>query len=472
MNPRNPAPVLLPLFFILSTVARLPAQTPTINSGGVVNAASYSSVSGVARGSIVTIFGTNLSTGVAAVDKLPLPTQLAGTQVMFGSAAAPLFFVSPTQINAQVPFELPSTASSSSLVVRSGNLSSASVNVSLTSQDPALFTLLQSGQGPAAILHADGTVVHPWNPVKAGEVLILFCTGLGAVNPTVKSGEAAPSAEPLARVTTLPSVRLDGRTAQMEFAGLAPGYVGLYQVNVRVPSDFTDPAPNVVLSQGSRTARTVSAGAIGLLAASPASVAAGSPDLGVSVAGMFLSANASLNFGGRKLTSRFQQGPPQTLTATVPAGALRVTGSIPIYATSPETGTTESNRVDFSITGSSIPGTAPTISNWSMSDPSPSGSLALYTGSFDFQDLDGDIVYNGTMQNSAKLEFRLPGVCTVTVASSGLSVPDQTSGKIQFRFFISWRAQTTGQFTVTATLIDQAGNRSNSVSWSPGLWIC
>lgn len=107
--------LLLCLLFLAAAPAAQ-AQTPAINLQGVVNAAtgrSASSVPVAARGSLVSIYGDNLSGTTASANRLPLPTQLpgTGTQVFFGGIAAPLFYVSPTQINAQVPFELPNSGS-------------------------------------------------------------------------------------------------------------------------------------------------------------------------------------------------------------------------------------------------------------------------------------------------------------------------------------------------------------------------
>ena len=133
------------VWFVLVAMAQ--AQTPTINPLGLVNAAtgrSSSSVPVAARGSIVSIFGKNFSTATASADRVPLPIQLpgTGTQVLFGGIAAPLFFVSPAQINAQVPFELPDV-SSVDLVVRNEFGASAPLNVTLLAQDPGIFVVFR-----------------------------------------------------------------------------------------------------------------------------------------------------------------------------------------------------------------------------------------------------------------------------------------------------------------------------------------
>jgi len=462
------------VWLVVTTTAA--AQTPVISPGGIVNAASFKDVNyGVARGAIISIFGTNLSSSTVSVDRLPVPTQLQGstTQLLFGTIAAPLFFVSPTQINAQVPYEIPSSTYSAGVVVRNGTASSAPVTVSINSGDPGIFSTAQTGSGPGAILHADGSLVTPSKPVKPSEVLIIFCTGLGAVSPTVASGVGAPAAEPLARVSTLPTVTLAGRSATVEFAGLSPGFAGLYQVNVRVPSDFTEPTPDVVLVQSSRTAPTVSAGGTGLISATPVTAAAGADGVPLSATGVNLSANAALNFGGRRLTSQVTPGAAtQTITATAPAGALRVPGTIPVFLTSPETGSTQSNSITFTITGTKVAGAAPAISDVSAFGPTGSinnvmGTLVTYGVNLTFQDPDGDIVYNGALNNSARVEIELTGGCTIQATGPTLSYPDQNMATMQFRTTFLARTLIAGASTVNlpvnVSLLDQAGNRSNKV---------
>ena len=134
------------------------------------------------------------------------------------------------QINLQVPFEL-SGAAQAELVVRNSGTISGAETISLGAA-PALFTVSQTGQGAAACLHADFTAVTTGKPAAAGEVILLFATGLGAVSPPVSTGA---SATVLTRVTGNVQSRIGGQPAQVLFAGLAPGFAGLYQINVMVP---------------------------------------------------------------------------------------------------------------------------------------------------------------------------------------------------------------------------------------------
>jgi uncharacterized protein (TIGR03437 family) len=191
------------LVWFLSLAAWLPAQaqTPTINPNGFVNAATgrnASSIPVTARGTIVSIYGNNLAGVTLTANGFPLPRDLGGVQVMLGSIPAPLLFVSPNQINAQVPFEL-LDVSSVDLVVQNGNENSAALQVTLLAQDPGIFVAIKSG-----------LPVSPANPVFAGDSITILGAGLGAVLPPVLSGEPGPS-NPLAIVAITPVVKLAGR---------------------------------------------------------------------------------------------------------------------------------------------------------------------------------------------------------------------------------------------------------------------
>ena len=120
--------------------------------------------------------------------------------------------------------------------VRRGSETTLAQPIGIAAVLPGIFTLNQQGTGAGAILHAeDFQPVSEGAPAQPGEFLLIFCTGLGPVQPEVASGDVAPTAEPLARTVTLPMVNIAGIAADVTFSGLAPGFVGLYQVNVQVP---------------------------------------------------------------------------------------------------------------------------------------------------------------------------------------------------------------------------------------------
>ncbi len=211
------------------------ALTPaTVPAGSAVNGASFAPAPArVSPGSIISIFGTNLAGETRAAASLPLPTTLSSVTVLINNTPAPLFLVSPTQLNVQVPFEV--SGSTATLTVNNGTSPSAPITMNLAGAAPGIFTTLQNGSGPGAVTHGDGALVSATSPARADEVLSIFCTGLGAVTPLVASGRAAPG-NPPAAATLQPTVTIAGRTVEVLFAGLAPGFAGLYQVNVRVPS--------------------------------------------------------------------------------------------------------------------------------------------------------------------------------------------------------------------------------------------
>lgn len=211
---------------------------PKINNNGVVNAASFQlGPTRIAAGSLVSIFGTGLTGGAtAAASSIPLPTSLAGIRVVIGGIKAPLLYVSPTQINAQIPQEVSGQNFTTALILLNG-VENLPALVSLAPTGPGIFAVNQGGTGRAAILHsATQLPVTASDPAKPGEILEVYVNGLGATNPPVATGQAAPL-DPLARVTMSPTALFQNVTGRVDFAGLAPSFVGLYQVNIEVPSN-------------------------------------------------------------------------------------------------------------------------------------------------------------------------------------------------------------------------------------------
>ncbi len=229
------------------------AATPAVGAGGVVSAASFVPAPNnqVAQGQLISIFGSNLtdSGGPYGATQVPLPTQLGPTTVKVGIVALPLVFVSASQINAQLPFEAPQSGTQP-LTVTVGNLSSAPENVSLAVAAPGIFTVNQNGQDNGAVLHADFTLVDSNKPARPGETVLIFCTGLGQVKPPGTTGAAGKGEPVLAAVT----VTIGGQTARVDFAGLAPGFVGLYQINAVVPS--VTGSAEVRITAGTATSRS------------------------------------------------------------------------------------------------------------------------------------------------------------------------------------------------------------------------
>ncbi len=237
------------MLLLLAALSSALAQTPALPANSVVNGASFRPVTeangAIAPGTIVAIFGTNLASETQVALSVPLSTTLGQTSVTFGGTAAPLFFVSATQINAQVPFEVTTGAGTVAVQVRRGSATSESRAIPIAAQSPGIFTLNQQGTGTGAILHADTfQLVSDASPARPGEFLAIFCTGLGALNRAVSSGTIPPSPPP--ETLTRPTVDIGGISANVTYSGLAPGFVGLYQVNVQVPAVPTGTAQVII----------------------------------------------------------------------------------------------------------------------------------------------------------------------------------------------------------------------------------
>jgi uncharacterized protein (TIGR03437 family) len=222
---RQKVAAMLLNFFESDTTARPWFVAPPANQPAqpvvmaTVNAASYGSE--VAAGSIVTLFGSELSSTTASAQGVPLPTVLGSTMVRIGGEAALLYYVSPDQINLVVP-KAPADAE---VVVLREDLESDPLSLSLTMYAPGVFTLDGMPGGPAAGLHADGRIVGPADPAARGETIQLFLTGMGVRNPL------------MLRPDVLPVVRVGDVPAEIAFSGDAPGYPGLDQINFKVPLD-------------------------------------------------------------------------------------------------------------------------------------------------------------------------------------------------------------------------------------------
>jgi len=225
------------------------ASGPSLFSGGIVNAASSAAGEPLAPGSIVSVYGTNLATAAVGASVLPLPTSLANATLSVAGQDVPLFYSSGGQINAQLPFDLPANSRPQVYVrVRSAEtgpeVPSVPETITIAAARPAIFTINQQGTGQGAILIANtATLAAPEGsvpgrearPAHREEFISVFCTGLGVTDPAVRSGEMTPADGSLAHVVIPVEATVDGVPAQVSFAGLAPGFVGLYQVNLKTP---------------------------------------------------------------------------------------------------------------------------------------------------------------------------------------------------------------------------------------------
>jgi minor extracellular serine protease Vpr len=224
---------------------------PTISPNGVLNAASFASQK-LAPGSYISLFGSNLADAVRSYSTPYLPISLNEVSISFDnpnvSVPGHLVYVSPQQVNVQIPWELQGQPS----VVMKVNLSGsygATYTLPLAGYSPALFELTSGGQQIAASLDESYNVVTVANPVARGHVLQLFVNGLGPVSNQPASGDPAP-VNPLARTIENPVVTIGNQNADVQFSGLAPGYAALYQVNVVVPNTAAGMQPVTISISG------------------------------------------------------------------------------------------------------------------------------------------------------------------------------------------------------------------------------
>jgi uncharacterized protein (TIGR03437 family) len=246
---------------VLSGVVSAPAPaatTPTVTAQGVVHAASDQGGVPIAPGGLITVYGVNLSDGVGQSKNLPLPQQLDGTQVLLGNQPLPILYTSAGQLNVQVPYGVP-VNTQYQLTVQHGNTLSVPQSLVVAQAQPGIFTVNQQGTGQGSIVKSDQvTLAQPGTPASIGETIVIYCTGLGAVTPAVKEGQPAPTTPPLSTTVNSVTVTIGGKTAFVAFSGLTPGYAGLYQVNVVVPSGIaTGDAVPVVLSVAGQTSPAV-----------------------------------------------------------------------------------------------------------------------------------------------------------------------------------------------------------------------
>jgi uncharacterized protein (TIGR03437 family) len=203
---------------------------------GILNAASFAPATyPISGGALVSLFGSGLAGATAEARSIPLPTSLAGVTVTVNGIPAPLLFVSPGQINLQVPFAL--AGDTATVLVNNNGDRSLAISTPLAPSSPGVFTLSLDGTGSGTITHADFSLISAASPARRGETISIFLTGLGAVDPPFPDGHPGPL-NPLAR-TVDPNIGVlfGGARGDIVYSGAAPEFVGLYQLNVRVPDN-------------------------------------------------------------------------------------------------------------------------------------------------------------------------------------------------------------------------------------------
>ena len=212
-----------------STAGATPALT------AFTNAASYQQA--FAPGGILTIWGSQLSTGTDTASSVPLPLSMSGVEVLINGIAAPLYYVSPTLVNVQIPYDLPAGPATLS-INNNGQVSTRSFTVATAA--------------PGIFMGQNGAIV-PTPAATRGQEIAIYITGAGAVTPAVSTG-AAPDAT--TAISSLPQpqqsavVAVGGIGAAIDFIGIPPGLVGVTQINFTIPSGLTPGVQPVVVKVG------------------------------------------------------------------------------------------------------------------------------------------------------------------------------------------------------------------------------
>ena len=229
-----------------------PRAAPTYSAASIVNSADNQS-GALAPNAIATVYGKNLAYTTRALTSSDvhggvLPTALgtSDVRVIVGGLPANLYYVSPTQVNFLIPPCLLPGPVNVQLVIDS--LAGPAISEQLGDAAPGLFQLDLVN---AVATRHDGSVITPSHPAKAGDVVVLYATGLGQTVPPAGYGELPTAAAPLARIADF-KVRIDGTAVDPSavlYAGIAPGFAGLYQINVRLPT-ATGANPELRISVG------------------------------------------------------------------------------------------------------------------------------------------------------------------------------------------------------------------------------
>jgi minor extracellular serine protease Vpr len=232
---------------------------PTITASSVLNAGSFTMGQAIAPGAYISIFGSNLSNTTDGATTVILPLVIDFVTVSFDVPSAQLsvpghlIFVSPNQVNVQVPWELQGQSSVQMKVsvgdgfgVAFGNV----VTVPLSNYSPAFF----ENSGQVAALDSNANAISSANPATRGQVVQLFVNGLGPVSNQPASGDPAPSA-PLSMCTGSATVTIGTAQVSPGFCGLAPGFAGLYQLNVTVPTSLAAGSYPITVGIGGQTSK-------------------------------------------------------------------------------------------------------------------------------------------------------------------------------------------------------------------------
>ncbi len=223
-------------------IAQNQTPPPTLAPGGTLN--DFNPVTGgaLAPGMIAQVYGSGLAASPVSTGVLPLPSTFDNTFAQVGDYQAPFYFLSGDQLNVQIPAELVASQQLP-MLLSVNNALTLPITLDIVPNAPGVLSAFDgptppSTQDGAHIVaqHLNGSSVTSASPAKPGEYLVMYMAGLGATDPPVPSGQPAPGApSTLAALTVQPIVTVDKLPSNVVFAGLAPTFVGLYQIDFQVP---------------------------------------------------------------------------------------------------------------------------------------------------------------------------------------------------------------------------------------------
>ncbi|MEZ5391890.1 MAG: hypothetical protein R2724_03205 [Bryobacterales bacterium] len=213
---------------------RVSFSEPSAQLGAATDGAAFEGIH--APGGIASLFGVGLSNATEAATSLPLPKQLGGVRVIVDGIECALFFVSPNQINFQFPSRVSAGAFTDVYVLKDGELSDP-VTARYRVAAPQIF--VDPNTMLPVVTHADGALVTPDNPVRGGEAIVVYFTGIGFVSSMPADGDPA-TGNPLSQTLFRAAATLGGAETTVLFAGLTPGFVGLAQANLLLPAELPE----------------------------------------------------------------------------------------------------------------------------------------------------------------------------------------------------------------------------------------
>jgi uncharacterized protein (TIGR03437 family) len=377
----------------------------------------------VAPGSLVSLYGSGFAAVAASASTLPLPTRLAETQVAVQGRRLPLLYISPTQINAQLPWEaLPGTATA---VVTVGEQASDGLSFVVERAAPGTF---QWAGSRCVAQNEDGGLNRSEAPAAPGSVLTIYMTGQGAVDSPVATG-APSSGNPLLRPLLRASAAIGGQEVELLYYGMTPGLVGVAQANVRAPAlPLND--HEFILTQGSVTSNPCllrlgdsnRLPAPLIAAVSPASGPAAGGTI-VAIAGEYFRPGATVRFGGATAVG-VTVSSANRIQATTPRSAA---GAVDVVVTNAD-GQSGTRRGGFQYLA------APTVSSVSPSSGPPAGGTRVTITGGDFREgatvrfgsgMATGVALTGSSTLQATTPPGAPGPVDVTITN-----PDTQSGTL------------------------------------------